>query len=65
MNWKTEEKGLLNSANYSYEVLKNEDNNKYKLVFNGTRNWNKKVKVVRYYKNKPEDKNICLTVRSL
>jgi hypothetical protein len=64
-NWQNLDNGTLMTGNYRYDVLKNEITGKYKLVFTGLRNWNKNVKVVRYYPTAPKNENICLTVRSL
>jgi hypothetical protein len=63
--WFDVESGLLTSANYKYQVQTNIITDKYRIVFTGVREWNKQAKRVRYYDNKPQDKNICLTVRSL
>lgn len=63
--WFAIETGLLYSANYQYSVEHNIITDKYRIVFTGTKNWNNKVRKVRYYSTKPEDKNICLTSRSI
>ena len=62
--WFECEGGLLSSGNYRFSVQNNIITDKYKIVFTGTREWNKQVKTARYYSSKPTDKNICLTVRS-
>ncbi len=63
--WFETEAGLLYSANYKYSIQQNIITDKYKVIFTGTKDWNKTAKVVRYYDTKPSDKNICLTVRSI
>lgn len=63
--WFESEKGLLMSANYGYSIQQNIITDKWKIVFYGTKEWNKQVKKVRYYQDKPQDKNVCLTVRSV
>jgi hypothetical protein len=63
--WFDVESGLLYSANYKYQVQENIITGKYRIVFSGAKEWNKQAKRVRYYEQKPKDKNICLTVRSI
>lgn len=62
-HWTSIEKGLLMSAKYAYEIL--QAGSSYKVLFTGTKEWNKKVKITRYYKTNPQGINFGLTVRGI
>lgn len=61
--WQSIETGLLMSAKYAYNILQAGD--KFKVIITGVKDWNKRVKQVRYYSTNPQNINFGLTVRTI